>query len=286
MAADIRKYDRMNTFLEDCKDYLMQDECGNNVILGICYRFLNESIDANKSVLIAAVDKNGTIISCALTTDNKPAIAVFIPQVDAAVKPLVEYFKLHQTNLKGITGKSVVINSFLKMYTKPIVQSTVLLLNTIKTLKNIELVQNSELKLATMKDLPILTVWLKGFQIDASLLPLKSDEEIRAVVESKIQKQLLYKLVINEDQQIVSMVVVARETDNFVILSWVYTPTNLRNNGFASTTVYKLTELILNTQQKYCALFTDRSNSISNKIYQNIGYEPIAEYLDIDFEPL
>ncbi|UJR11168.1 hypothetical protein I4U23_015349 [Adineta vaga] len=286
MDDEIRKYDRTSTFLNDCKIYLMQNECENNVILGICNRFLNKSIDLEKSILIATIDKNGTIISCAVTTDNKPALATFITESDAAIKPMVDYFHCHQINLKGVTGKTAIVNGFLKMYSKPIVQSTVLLLNIIKDLKNIELVQNSELKLATIQDLPILTVWLKNFQIAAGLLPLKPDEEIRATTENKIQKKLLYKLVVNEDQQIVSMVAIARETDNFAILSWVYTPSNLRNKGFASTAVYKLTELVINTQQKHCALFTDKLNPTSNKIYQNIGYEPVAEYLDIDFDTL
>ena len=97
---------------------------------------------------------------------------------------------------------------------------------------------------------------------------------------------VLYKLVVDKDQEPVSMLAVVRETKHFAIISWVYTPPYSRSKGFASTAVYKLSELMLNVHRKHCSLFADKSNSISNKIYQNIGYQSIAEYLDVDFETL
>jgi predicted GNAT family acetyltransferase len=283
MVEQIRKYDSVSTFLNDCKSVLMQKECENNLILGICNHVLNKSLDPEKYILIAAIEKSGTIISCAVTTPNKTLLATFTTQFDAAVKPLASYFNRNQINLKGVSGETAVINSFMEAYQKPITNSTTVLLHTMKTLQSIELVPHSELILATTQDLPVLTRWLKNFQIDAGLLPLKPDEEIQAVTEDKIQKKVLYKLVVGEDQQPVSMAAVVRETEHFTIISWVYTPPDSRSKGFATTAVYKLTELMSNTHQKHCALFTDKSNPVSNKIYLNIGYQPVAEYLDIDF---
>ncbi|CAF1258996.1 unnamed protein product [Adineta steineri] len=233
--------------------------------------------------MIAAIEKSGNIISCAITTPNKTNLAAFTTQFDVAVKPLVSYFNRNQIHLKGVNGKIALVNSFMEIYQKPITASTTLLLHTIETLQNIELVQHSILTLATTQDLPILTVWLKNFQIDAGLLPLKPDEEIQAVTEDKITKKTLYKLVLNGDQQPVSMLAIVRETEKFAVISWVYTPPDSRSKGFATTAVYKLTELIHNTYRKQCILFTDKSNPVSNKMYQNIGYRPIAEYLEIDF---
>ncbi|CAF1279749.1 unnamed protein product [Adineta steineri] len=159
---------------------------------------------------------------------NKTNLAAFTTQFDVAVKPLVSYFNRNQINLKVVNGKIDVVNSFMEIYQKPITASTTLLLHTIDTLQNIELVQNSILTLATTQDLPILTVWLKNFQIDAGLFPLKPDEEIRAVTEDKITKKTLYKLVLNGDQQLVSMLAIVRETEKFAVISWVYTPPDSR----------------------------------------------------------
>lgn len=286
MAEEIRKYDSINTFLNDCEAALMQNECENNVFLGICSNFLNESLDSKKIILIAAVEKSGIIISCAVTTPNKTVLASFTTQSDAAIKPLANYFNRNQISLKGLSGKTAVVNSFIEVYQKPIMKTTTLILYTIKILQNIELLQNSELALATTQDLPLLTTWLKNFQIDAGLLPLKPDEEIRAVTEDKIKKKVLYKLIVGSDQQPVTMVAIVRETKRFAIISWVYTPPYSRGKGFATTAVYKLTELVLHVHRKHCSLFTDKSDPVPNKIYQNIGYQPVAEYLDIDFQML
>ncbi|CAF4154634.1 unnamed protein product, partial [Adineta steineri] len=228
MVEEIRKYDNISTFLNDCGSLLMQNECENNVILGICNSFLNKSIDPEKLILIAAIEKSDNIISCAITTPNKTSLAAFTTQFNVAVKPLISYFNRNQINLKGVNGKIDVVNSFMEIYQKPITASTTLLLHTIETLQNIEPVQNSILTLATMQDLPILTVWLKNFQIDAGLFPLKPDEEIQAVTEDKITKKTLYKLVLNGDQQLVSMLAIVRETEKFAVISWVYTPPDSR----------------------------------------------------------
>ena len=283
MVEEVRRYDCMNTFLTACRSMLMQKECENNVILAICNSFLNKPIDPKKMILIAAFEKSGIVISCAVTTPNKTALAVFSTKPDVAVKPLASYFNRNQINLRGVSGGTALVTSFIEVYHKPIIQSTTLLLYTIKTLRSIELVSNSELTLATTQDIPVLMTWLKNFQTDAGLLPSRSDEEIQAVTEDKIKNKVLYKLVVSENHQPVSMLAVVRETENFVLISWVYTPPCSRRKGFASTAVYKLTELMQKTHEKHCALFADKSNHASKKVYQNIGYEPIAEYLDIDF---
>lgn len=283
MVEEVRRYDCMSSFLNACRSVLMQKECENNVIVAICNSFLDKPIDPGKLILVTVFDQSGMIISCAVTTPDKTALATFSTKPNIVVKPLASYFNRNQMNLKGVSGGTTAIISFMEVYQKPIIQSKTLLLYTIKTLGSIQLVSNSQLILATTQDVPVLKTWLKNFQMDAGLLPLKPDEEIQAATEDKIKKKVLYKLVSSESQQPVSMLAVVRETENFVIISWVYTPPCSRSKGFASTAVYRLTELMQNTHQKHCALFADKSNPASNKIYQNIGYEPIAEYLDMDF---
>lgn len=286
MDDEVRRYDSIRAFLNDCESLLMQNECENNVILGICNNLVNQTIDPEKYILLSVVDNGGAVISCAVTTPNKTMLATLTTEFDAAVKLIANYFIVNQINLKGLSAKTNVVNSFMEVYQKTIIKSTTLILYTMETLQRIELVSNSDLTLATVQDLSVLTVWLKDFQIDAGLLPLKPDDELRAIMTDQIQKKILYKLVVNKNLEPVSMLAVVRETKHFAIISWVYTPPYFRSKGFASTAVYKLSELLLNVHGKHCALFADKSNSVSNKIYQNIGYQSIAEYLNVDFETL
>lgn len=40
---------------------------------------------------------------------------------------------------------------------------------------------------------------------------------------------------------------------------------------------------LLNQGYKYCFLFTDLANPISNHIYQAIGYQPVNDWYDYSF---
>ncbi|UJR18042.1 hypothetical protein I4U23_004943 [Adineta vaga] len=283
MSNEIKRYDSMNAFVADCKSILMQRECENNVILGICNQYLNKSIDPKEFILLSTIDQNGTIISCAVTRHNKTILATCNTQSNAAIKTLATYFNHHQIDLQDLSGEITAVSTFIEVYQKSVRKSTTLFINILNNLRDIELVSNSELLLATIRDLPFLSIWLRNFQIDVGLTSVSSDEEIQIIIKDKIEKKALYKLMRNENQQPVTMVAVVRETDNFAILSWVYTPLELRGNGFATTSVHKLTKLLIDTRQKHCALFTDKSNPVSNKIYQNIGYQPVEEHLHIMF---
>ncbi|MFE7720647.1 GNAT family N-acetyltransferase [Nocardia rhizosphaerihabitans] len=73
---------------------------------------------------------------------------------------------------------------------------------------------------------------------------------------------------------------VARNTE---ILGWarigpVYTPPQLRGNGFASALTAAVSGVVLAEGAGVC-LFTDLANPTSNKIYQAIGYEPVRDFV-------
>jgi len=84
--------------------------------------------------------------------------------------------------------------------------------------------------------------------------------------------------------KMVSIAAIMRNTKNIGIVGLVYTPKEFRGNGYATSVVIKLSELILKRGFSKCGLFTDISNPTSNQIYKNIGYEPKTEFADIYFK--
>jgi predicted GNAT family acetyltransferase len=64
----------------------------------------------------------------------------------------------------------------------------------------------------------------------------------------------------------------------------VYTPPDRRGAGYASALVAALSQYVLDDGKRHACLFTDLANPISNRIYPRIGYEPVADFLDIAFE--
>lgn len=57
----------------------------------------------------------------------------------------------------------------------------------------------------------------------------------------------------------------------------VYTPPDRRGRGYASNLVAAVSQLQLASGRSFCFLFTDLANPTSNRIYQAIGYAPVAD---------
>jgi RimJ/RimL family protein N-acetyltransferase len=60
-------------------------------------------------------------------------------------------------------------------------------------------------------------------------------------------------------------------------IGMVYTPPALRGRGYASANVAAVSRLALDAGAAACMLYTDLANPTSNRIYQAIGYRPLAD---------
>lgn len=87
-----------------------------------------------------------------------------------------------------------------------------------------------------------------------------------------------------EDQHPVSMTRKARATNNGIIIGLVYTPPEFRQQGYTSSCVASLSQLLLDEGYQFCSLYTDLANPTSNQIYQRIGYRPIQKSIMIQFQ--
>ena len=107
-----------------------------------------------------------------------------------------------------------------------------------------------------------------------------SDLDSESWVDRVLQKQKAYLW----DSEIpVSIACSTRSTPNGVGINMVYTPPEHRKKGYASACVAALSQKLLDKGYKFCFLFTDLSNPTSNKIYQDIGYQPVADWNNYSF---
>jgi len=67
-------------------------------------------------------------------------------------------------------------------------------------------------------------------------------------------------------------------------ISYVYTPPALRRQGYASSCVANVSQLVLDQGFTSCALYTDLANPISNSIYQQIGYRPVCDSVELSLD--
>lgn len=63
----------------------------------------------------------------------------------------------------------------------------------------------------------------------------------------------------------------------------VYTPPAERGRGYASAAAGTLTDHILSSGARWCAIFADVGNATTNAIYRRIGYEEHGSYREYDF---
>src|SRR5262245_22979216 len=132
---------------------------------------------------------------------------------------------------------------------------------------------------AIESDGALLVDWAGDFCRDAGI-----EDEVdymRARIPNGIAKQSLF---VWDNDQVVSMALVQRETAHGICVSMVYTPLHLRKRGYATSFVAALTQRMLDSGKRFCCLYTDLTNPTSNAIYQKIGYEPVCDSEDMVFD--
>lgn len=81
----------------------------------------------------------------------------------------------------------------------------------------------------------------------------------------------------------VAMASAMRQPPGGAIINLVYTPEEFRKKGYATALVHNLTKIMLDSGKRFCGLFTDLANPVSNSIYMKIGYNPVADILHNKF---
>lgn len=141
-------------------------------------------------------------------------------------------------------------------------------------------------RIAGEEDRELLREWMRGFHSDAFYNQAPpTDQEVDGWISVRLNAELggMYFWE-DEDGKPVSMAGYTGFTPNGVRVGPVYTPVEYRGKGYGSAVTAAVTQTLLDSGRKFCFLFTDLSNPTSNKIYQNIGYEPIVDIDEYLFE--
>jgi predicted GNAT family acetyltransferase len=86
------------------------------------------------------------------------------------------------------------------------------------------------------------------------------------------------------DGAVVSMSGYGGPTPSGARIGPVYTPPELRGQGYATALVAAQTRWLLDHGRRFCFLFTDLGNPTSNRIYELIGYHRIADAAHYRFD--
>lgn len=284
MTFRVHRHATADAFLDRAAAWLLQAEAEHNLILGIARR-LTESTDGyDPPIYLATVEDEDGVVGCAYRTPPYKFGLTRMPE--AALPLLVDDAADVYASLPTALGPTAETRRFAEHWSrKKGVRAREGMRQRIYQL--VEVTPPTprppgRLHLAETNDTDLATAWIDAFSDDTGAR--RSDargSDARGQAERLIARQALY---LWEDERPVSMAGWTGRTPNGVRISAVYTPPDCRGRGYATACVAALSQRMLDTGLTFCFLYTDLSNPTSNHLYQRIGYRPVRDVVDYDFE--
>jgi uncharacterized protein len=282
----ITTYMQASDFLARARAELERNEVLNGLLLGIALHLQQFPERIEIPPYLATVEDEGKLIVAAVMTPPFRLI-VASNQVDAfgeAPSLLIHNLRDHGWLVPGVIGPSPLSDLFAQTWTS--LTGEVSHLRTHERLFELTRVTAARpgpgsLRIATPDETALVVRWIKAFQEEALRTSI-SDEEAASWTRTRIGKGEVYLWVL-PDGAIVSLVGTTRPVSRVISIGPVYTPPELRGQGYASRSVAALSQHLLDSGWQRCSLFTDLSNPTSNNIYQQVGYRPVHDFNEYDF---
>ena len=279
-------YMQASDFLARARAELERNEVLNGLPLGITLHLQQFPERIEIPPYLATVEEEGKLLVAAVMTPPFRLI-VTSNQFDAfgeAPSLLIHNLREHGWPVPGVIGPSALSDLFAQTWTSLTGERSHL--RTHERLFELTHViaprpGPGQLRIATPDDTPLVVRWIKAFQEEALRTSI-SDAEAASWARTRIGKGEVYLWVL-PDGAIVSLVGTTRPVSRVISIGPVYTPSELRGQGYASRSVAALSQHLLDSGWQRCSLFTDLSNSTSNTIYQQVGYRPVHDFNEYDF---
>lgn len=137
-----------------------------------------------------------------------------------------------------------------------------------------------ELRVAEAADLDLCAAWSDAMTTEAGAI---RPANLERATKGRIADGRMFLWTL--DGEPVSMAANGRDTPAGAGVNLVYTPPELRGNGYATRLVAALSQLLLDRGHATCFLYTDLANPTSNGIYRRVGYVPRFDPVQIHFAP-
>lgn len=261
-------------FLEKTGDFLYKNEAEYGLMLGLTELKVKNPTNETNYKYFWLNDADG--FSGAAVFTEKLLVVSAMPA--SMLKSLSAYLYKRQINLPGVIGPSHSAESFARIYSqsyktspKLVMDQKIYQLDHVIPPRHVD----GEVHVATHLYHDLATSWLLKFIEESVPEEPSSHEEAQKIIDKKIENQELF-VYLNHLGQPVALNMIMRPTRNGIAISFVYTPPEHRQKGYASALVANTSQRMLDAGKKFCVLYTDAKNPTSNGIYKKIGYKQIA----------
>ena len=263
-------------FLEVVGDDLLVDEIRHSLTFGIAERVSSEThVFGADDPWFIAIEDTGQICATAIRTPpHRPILSHLSGDLEIILSELALAIYAVDPIIPGIIGDKQIVEPFTQQWSTSY-GSNVVDVMAQRIYQLTALVEpkfaDGVLRQAILDDEEIVISWAAAFY-----------KEAVGDVFSRNHYQQYHERILNGDIYLwdstapMSMAARTRPTRSGISIGGVYTPPEYRNHGYATSCVAALCGELL-SKYKFCVLYTDLSNPVSNSIYMKIGFK---EYCD------
>lgn len=275
-------YQTVEGFLDENKEILLENESVTQLILHNSLN--NKDKETNEELLFGRVeDEYGSIkLIFANVIPYNLLIYNLVDDTLVAVKTLADYFIKEQITLRGINSSKKVCDEFIENYENIIgykfMEYLAMDIMEITEVNKEIILPKGNFRVANYNDKDILIDWYIKFTKEA-LCEEVYYEDFKDKLNSKIENKNIY-IFEDEKHKPMAMAAATRQLINGVSVSLVYSRKEARGKGYGLAVMYNLSKEYLGRGNKFCSLFVDKKNPISNGVYSKIGYEILVDNYD------
>lgn len=279
MSFSVRRFEDPRAFRRRAEPWLLRREAEHNLLLGLL-RTLETSPDLfEPPIYLASCERDDEMEGCAFRTPPFKLGLTRLPE--AALPPLASDVAAVYEKLPAVLGPSLEARAFAELWARrtgcePREGMRQRIFRLERVIDPAEPAPG-RLRLAGPGDLELVTGWMEAFQEEAGVARMDAGRLAR----ERIGRGAMF---LWEAEAPVSMAGHAGETPNGARVGPVYTPPPLRGRGYATALVAALSRRTLEAGKRFCFLYTDLANPTSNRIYERIGYEPVADVIDVHLD--
>jgi len=261
-------------FLDRAAPLLYLAEAENNLLLGLAETASREAIAPPHRRWFLTIENAGNLVGATLLAEPFcNAIITRLPTT--AITELIDSLSHESVPVLGAIGPDPYSAEFASLWSRTQqVPATLKFNQRIYHCTAVNPVPSvpGTLREGLPDELELLLEWNRAFdsEIGFDVPAAHSEDLIRKSVAART-------LFVWDHDGPVSIAGASRETANGITVAKVFTPPQFRNRGYATAVVAALTQLQLSRGKRFCTLYTDLANPVSNSIYQKIGYSPVCD---------
>jgi GNAT superfamily N-acetyltransferase len=280
---EVRVHEDLREFWEIASPLYLADPVRHTLALTVTRRLLETSDPADQQPVLLTIWDGARFAGATFRTPPWPVGVSGLPEseLELATTTLIEV----DPDLPGVAGPRDIADPFAEAWAK-LTGTTIneVMAGRLYRLAQLESpVVPGKARLGTTDDDVMITA---GFRTDFQLEAF-GHERVPGIAASDVRRSMAIgnaHMLWEVDGRVVSYAAVGKPISGMSRIGPVYTPPEERGHGYGSAVTAAASQWALDAGAENVVLFTDLANPTSNAIYQRIGYLPVYDSTELEFQ--